>query len=65
MTEPSVNSRSEQPRRIGKWLASFCMTPRKGGFGEYRIFHHFVHGVAFKLGSGAVTLVVLWWETRH
>jgi hypothetical protein len=25
----------------------------------------FLKGVAYKLGSGAVTLIILWWETRH
>lgn len=27
--------------------------------------HHFLQGAAYKLGSGAVTLLILWWETRH
>ncbi|MFD7283904.1 hypothetical protein ACFV80_44690 [Streptomyces sp. NPDC059862] len=25
----------------------------------------FLKGAAYKLGSGAVTLIILWWETRH
>ncbi|MBQ0867348.1 hypothetical protein [Streptomyces sp. RK75] len=25
----------------------------------------FVYGAAHKLGSGAVTLLILWWQTRH
>ncbi|RSS67342.1 hypothetical protein EF911_36030 [Streptomyces sp. WAC06128] len=25
----------------------------------------FLQGVAYKLGSGAVTLLILWWQTRH
>jgi hypothetical protein len=25
----------------------------------------FLQGAAYKLGSGAVTLLILWWETRH
>ncbi|MFJ9381688.1 hypothetical protein [Streptomyces sp. NPDC101455] len=25
----------------------------------------FLQGAAYKLGSGTVTLFVLWWETRH
>ncbi|MEU0343943.1 hypothetical protein ABZ092_34610 [Streptomyces bobili] len=29
------------------------------------VHHHFLQGVAYKLGSGAVTLLILWWETRH
>jgi hypothetical protein len=25
----------------------------------------FLQGMAYKLGSGAVTLLILWWEARH
>ncbi|MFF4490478.1 hypothetical protein ACFY0F_29000 [Streptomyces sp. NPDC001544] len=25
----------------------------------------FMQGAAHELGSGAMTLIVLWWETRH
>jgi len=25
----------------------------------------FLRGVAYKLGSGAVTVLILWWEARH
>lgn len=25
----------------------------------------FLRGASYKLGSGAVTLLILWWETRH
>ncbi|TXS80560.1 hypothetical protein [Streptomyces sp. sk2.1] len=25
----------------------------------------FLRGVAYKLGSGAVTVIILWWEVRH
>lgn len=25
----------------------------------------FLQGAAYKLGSGAVTLIILWWQTRH
>lgn len=25
----------------------------------------FLQGAAYKLGSGTVTLLILWWETRH
>jgi hypothetical protein len=27
--------------------------------------NQFLQGAAYKLGSGAVTLLILWWETRH
>ncbi|GAA2484394.1 hypothetical protein [Streptomyces longisporus] len=25
----------------------------------------FLQGGAYKLGSGAATLIIVWWETRH
>ncbi|MEU6540728.1 hypothetical protein [Streptomyces sp. NPDC047000] len=25
----------------------------------------FLRGIAYKLGSGAVTLIILWWQTHH
>ncbi|MFJ4152781.1 hypothetical protein ACIP10_35130 [Streptomyces galbus] len=25
----------------------------------------FVRGAAYKLGSGAVTVLIVWWETHH
>lgn len=25
----------------------------------------FLRGAAYKLGSGAVTLIILWWQTHH
>jgi hypothetical protein len=35
------------------------------GLGRHQIHHRFLQGAAYKLGSGAVTLLILWWETRH
>lgn len=61
MTEPSVNSRS-----VNRWLASTRNHLRKwAGRGEHTVHHHFLQGMAYKLGSGAVTLLILWWKTRH
>ncbi|MFP8887842.1 hypothetical protein [Streptomyces mangrovi] len=51
---------------MDKWLPAISTHLRKwrGGHG-HGVHHHFLQGAAYKLGSGAVTLLILWWETRH
>ncbi|MGY1503709.1 hypothetical protein ACW4TU_45350 (plasmid) [Streptomyces sp. QTS52] len=41
--------------RLRKWL---------GRHGQ-DVQIQFLQGAANRLGSGAVTLLILWWETRH
>lgn len=66
MDEPSVNPQPEHPRRMDRWRASIRIHLRKwGGSGGHGVHHHFLQGMAYKLGSGAVTLLILWWETRR
>ncbi|MGW1328307.1 hypothetical protein ACWD64_37985 [Streptomyces antibioticus] len=51
---------------MDSWWASIRIHLRKwGGGGGHGVHHHFLQGMAYKLGSGAVTLLILWWETRH
>ncbi|MDX2631807.1 hypothetical protein PV381_35530 [Streptomyces scabiei] len=51
---------------MDRWLASIRIHLRKwGGSDEHSVHHHFLRGAAYKLGSGAVTLLILWWETRR
>ncbi len=66
MPEPSANSDPKHPRRVNRWLSSISTHLQKwsGGRG-HGVHHHFLQGAAYKLGSGAVTLLILWWETRH
>ncbi|MGW2051920.1 hypothetical protein ACWCPF_43400 [Streptomyces sp. NPDC001858] len=45
----------ETVRHLGKW----AVQQGRNVPGE------FLQGAAYKLGSGAVTLLILWWETRH
>lgn len=40
---------------LRKWIR------RQGG----NIPGEFLQGAAYRLGSGAATLIILWWETRH
>jgi hypothetical protein len=66
MPEPSAKSDPEHPRRLDRWLVSIPTHLRKwrGNHG-HRVHHHFLQGVAYKLGSGAVTVLILWWEARR
>ena len=41
--------------RLRKWL---------GAHGQ-DVQNQFLQGAANRVGSGAVTLIILWWETRH
>lgn len=66
MPEPSANSDPEHPRRLDRWLASIPTHLRKRmGNDGHSVHHHFLQGVAYKLGSGAVTVLILWWEARR
>ncbi|MFF4355183.1 hypothetical protein [Streptomyces sp. NPDC001530] len=47
--------RAETIRHLRKWIGQ----QGRSAPGE------FLHGASYKLGSGAVTLLILWWETRH
>jgi hypothetical protein len=46
---------AETIRHLGKWM----------GQQGRNVLGEFLQGAAYKLGSGAVTLLILWWETRH
>ncbi|MFI9772454.1 hypothetical protein ACIHJG_37230 [Streptomyces sp. NPDC052415] len=46
---------TESIRHLGKWM----------GQQGRNVPGEFLQGAAYKLGSGAVTLLILWWETRH
>lgn len=46
---------AEAIRHLGKWM----------GQQGRNVPGEFLQGAAYKLGSGAVTLLILWWETRH
>ncbi|GAA5708179.1 hypothetical protein Save01_09058 [Streptomyces avermitilis] len=61
-----MNSRDKHPRPVDRWLSSIHIRLRKWrGSGGHSVHHHFLQGMAYKLGSGAVTLLILWWETRR
>ncbi|MET9759976.1 hypothetical protein ABZ016_13095 [Streptomyces sp. NPDC006372] len=47
--------RTEMARHLRKWI----------GQQGRSIPTEFLQGAAYKLGSGAVTLLILWWEARR
>ncbi len=66
MPEPNLNPQPKHPHLAGKMLSSIRIhLQKRGGRRGYGVRHHFMQGVAYKLGSGAVTLLILWWEARH
>jgi hypothetical protein len=66
MPEPNLNPQPKHPRLVSRLLSSIRIHLQKeGGRRGHGIHHHFMQGVAYKLGSGAVTLLILWWEARH
>ncbi|MFI1169277.1 hypothetical protein ACH4UM_38400 [Streptomyces sp. NPDC020801] len=50
-----VRRHAETIRHLRKWIGQL------GG----NIPGEFLQGAAYKLGSGAVSLIIIWWETRH
>lgn len=62
--EPTVNPQNKHPRPAARWLSSTRTYLRRwSGVGEDSLHHHFLQGVAYKAGSGAVSVLILWWET--
>ncbi|GAV38204.1 hypothetical protein [Streptomyces acidiscabies] len=41
--------------RLRKWITRH----------HHSIQIHFVKGVSYQVGSGAVTVIILWWQSRH
>ncbi|MEU8718219.1 hypothetical protein [Streptomyces sp. NPDC048663] len=66
MDEGNVKDRSEHPSRWDRLCSSTIRRLRKGISRQGRnVSGEFLKGAAYKVGSGAVTLIIIWWETRH
>lgn len=63
------NSAKRHPRHPSRWGRRCIETIRHLGKEVLQqgrnVPGEFLKGAAYKLGSGAVTLIILWWETRH
>ncbi|MEV6025905.1 hypothetical protein [Streptomyces sp. NPDC052036] len=66
MKERHTNRQRKHPSgriaRLRRTTSRLPMWLRRHG---RRVPDRFLEGAAYKLGSGAVTLVLLWWATRR
>ncbi|MFC4506071.1 MULTISPECIES: hypothetical protein [Streptomyces] len=66
MEESSAKRWARHLARVDRWRTkTICYLRKWIGRRGQGVHMHFLQGVAYKLGSGAVTLLILWWETRH
>lgn len=50
---------------VKRYADTVCHLPKWIRHLGRNIPSEFLQGAAHKLGSGAVTLIIIWWETRH
>ncbi|MFF5147901.1 hypothetical protein ACFY6U_50735 [Streptomyces sp. NPDC013157] len=59
----------DQPEHQSRWdrqrTAIICHLRKGIGRQGQIVSGEFLKGAAYKLGSGAVTVIILWWETRR
>jgi hypothetical protein len=64
--ESSANRELEHPPPTGgrttRTISYLRTLLKRHGNG---VQNQLLQGAAYKVGSGAVTLLILWWETRH
>lgn len=66
MDDSSAKRWRKHPRRPDRHLAESATHLRKWVRHQGRnLPGEFLQGMAYKLGSGAVTLLLLWWQARH
>ncbi|MFF7888691.1 hypothetical protein ACH40F_47890 [Streptomyces sp. NPDC020794] len=66
MEESSAKRWARRLARVGRWRKSTICHLRKWTDKHGQdVQRQFLQGAASKLGSGAVTLIILWWETRR
>ncbi|WP_290014442.1 hypothetical protein [Streptomyces sp. ZSW22] len=66
MDDSSAKRQRKHPRRRDRHQAATATHLRKWARQQGRnLTGEFLQGVAYKLGSGAVTLLFLWWQARH
>ncbi|MFC5220464.1 hypothetical protein [Streptomyces coerulescens] len=66
MEESNAKRQPKHPSRRDKRLAETIrhLRERISRQGQ-SVPGEFLKGAAYKLGSGAVTLIILWWEARY
>lgn len=63
------NSAKRPPKHQFRWVrrhaGTICHLRKRIRRQGRNIPSEFLQGAAYKLGSGAVSLIILWWETRR
>lgn len=66
MEESSAKRRAKHQPRMDRWrTGTMCHLRKWIARHGHSVPSQFLQGAAYKLGSGTVTLLILWWETRH
>ncbi|MCC3655788.1 hypothetical protein LIX60_30880 [Streptomyces sp. S07_1.15] len=66
MEESNAKRRPKHLARMGRWRTNTtCYLRKRAGGRGHNLPSQFLQGAAYKLGSGAVTLIILWWEARR
>ncbi|MER6565263.1 hypothetical protein ABT288_03515 [Streptomyces sp. NPDC001093] len=66
MSERNAKRRPKRPfSRVRRSAETIRHLRKRIGLQEQNLLGEFMQGAAYKLGSGAVSLIILWWETRH
>lgn len=66
MEENSAKRRTWHPFRRARQRAKTARNRRTWIWRQgQNVPGEFLRGAAYRLGSGAVTLIILWWETRR
>ncbi|MFG2858106.1 hypothetical protein ACGFZ9_47350 [Streptomyces mirabilis] len=66
MGESNAKRQPRHPSRRTELRADFIRYLRKSVHRPIAdLTGEFLRGAVYKLGSGAVTLIILWWETRR
>ncbi|MFD4605970.1 hypothetical protein ACFWPQ_49200 [Streptomyces sp. NPDC058464] len=66
MDESNAREHPVHPTQWGRIRSAITHHLQKVIRGQGRnVSGEFLKGAAYKLGSGAVTLIIIWWETRR
>ncbi|MFF9212965.1 MULTISPECIES: hypothetical protein [unclassified Streptomyces] len=66
MDDSNAKRQPRHPHRRFRWYTDTIGNLRKWVSDQGRgVPGEFLRGAAYKLGSGAVTVLILWWETHR
>ncbi|MGC4987404.1 hypothetical protein ACLQ18_43715 [Streptomyces sp. DT193] len=58
-----------RPQHLSRWgkrrTETICHLRKRIAQQGHNVPGEFLQGAAYKLVSGAVTVIILWWEARH